>query len=125
MCLDQLTNFRVRKDPKTKQYVGWKIVRKIPSGFACIYFSRWRRYEEQMWYSCRSKSNLLATNYTPYPTGFHCYAKKRDAVIEKDAVKDWLFPDNLIVKKVFLNGILVTGVQEGKQCIVAQKMYIV
>jgi hypothetical protein len=126
MCLTTLAKFRVRKDPKTKQYVGWKIVRKLPFGFTSIYFSTYREYKERIWYECGTRSEIRSANDTDkYPSGFHCYAKKKDAIIEKAIATVWMTSDTVIVKKVFLKEILATGLQEDKQCIVSQEMYII
>ena len=108
MCLD-------KKDFWTKKYkTGWKVLRTGPEGLETPYL--YFPVETGKWLVDSRKERL---GYYPnrYKTGFHFYIHKADAELVSVTYG--------VVKKVKVEKITASGMQDDRRVAIAKKIFIV
>jgi hypothetical protein len=121
MSLVLIRKFSVKKDPKEKEYVGWKIFIVRNSGLRSLYFAKKRNYTENMWYKSSNMKVYYDNRGNYYSSGFHCFTTRREARREQKIESDH---PTTVVRKVFIRKITATGEQNSCKVIIANEMYI-
>jgi len=121
MCLDVLT--KRYKKPSTKEVVGYKMFEYAGDKIHFPYYGLHGRKEvprgrwlESSYEKIRFDWVGPASDVNCYPSGFHVFAKKSDAIARACSYRK--------VVKVRLRGIVAKGKENGRGVIVAREMFV-
>ena len=117
MCLHSLENFR----PACR---GYQVVRLTRTG-RCLPFIQWvprgkKGAGIRTWYAAtRGQSRAALGLGVPYPSGFHVFHRRRDAV-----AFGRVFSEKFAIARVVLRNPIVVGIQNGARVTVAAERKI-
>ena len=120
MCLDTLDKKFV-KPPKDQVFVGYKVMFPAQTPGKKTHWEplfHGSYLPENVWRISHTLYRLYtALGHNPYPSGFHIYATKRAAKLERDTTQ------NSIVKVEFSH-VLAKGIQNGLKVFIAKRIRI-
>ena len=97
----------------------WRFLGDISLELGWYLYKRFvRPYEIEKWYTS-TKRVIQADSGTLYPSGFHCYTSKHDAIFGNP------FTAHLPTLKIAIDDIVASGKQNGRSVIVARKMKLI
>lgn len=125
MCLTRVTK-RIN-NPTSEEVTAYKIFRRYPWGLDFQYIINYKQQQTNTWLKATSltltTSNLSGVGDTQeYPSGFHCYKTKEDAMLHLSGIKDYDYIVEVRVRYVHTHG--DQWYDNTVPCLVAREMYI-